>query len=239
MNILICDDEQSILERMVNMTTEFQEFPLTVYSTTTSDEAVQVIQSKPLEAVILDIDIDERSGIELARYYKKYNPTGLIVFITSYTSYAIDAFQVEASKYLIKPVQVEAFYEILCFLKNKVDEQTFIENHMFKTVPIKVNGKQILLKQSDIIYIEKVGKKAAFHTLHGRYEVRETMKEIDELLTSDLFLKCHQGYIINIDHIYKLERYIVYIGDQKKPIPVSKANVELVQNAIKRRIWGE
>lgn len=239
MKLLICDDEQAILEGMVAMTTEFKEFPLTVFSTTSSEEAVRVIQSESLEAVILDIDIDERSGIQLARCYKKYNPNGLVVFITSYTSYAIDAFQVGAVKYLIKPVQVNEFYEILHFLKNKIEEQSFIENHMFKTVSIKVNGKQILLKQSDITHIEKVGKKAAFHTLKGRYEVRETMKEIDEILSTDVFLKCHQGYIINIDHIYKLERYIVYIGEQKIPIPVSKANVELVQNAIKRRIWGE
>ncbi len=239
MNLLICDDEKAILDEMVAMTTEFKAFPLTVFSTVSSEEAVRVIQSESLDAVIFDIDIDERSGIDLARYYKKYNPEGFIVFITSYTSYAIDAFEVEASKYLIKPVQMDSFYEILHFLKNKIDEHSFIENHMFKTVSIKVNGKQILLKQSDIIYVEKVGKKAAFHTLNGRYEVRETMKEIDELLSNDVFLKCHQGYIINVDQIYKLERYIVYIGDEKVPIPVSKANVEQVQNAIKRRIWGE
>ncbi|GAU75820.1 LytTR family DNA-binding domain-containing protein [Fusibacter sp. 3D3] len=239
MNLLICDDEKTILEGMVAITSEFKEWPLTVFAAMSSEEAIRIIQTKSLDAAIFDIDIDERSGIDLAKFYRNCNPEGLVVFITSYASYAIDAFQVEAVKYLIKPVQSYKFYEILNFLKNKIEEQTFIENHMFKTVAIKVNGKQTLIKQSDIIYIEKAGKKSTFHTVNGRYEGRESIKGIYESLSKDMFLKCHQGYIVNIDHIYKLERYIVYIGDQKIPIPVSKANVEQVQEAIKRRIWGE
>lgn len=239
MKLLICDDEPQILENMMNMTRAFDAFSISAFGARTSLEALALIQSESFDAVIFDIDIDERNGIELARLYRKYTPKGLVIFATSYESYAFDAFQVEALKYLIKPISKDAFEGLLNFIKHKLEEQMFIENHMSKTIAIKVDGEQVLLKQSEIIYIEKIGKKAVFYTLNGRFEVRETIKDIYLRLSEDMFLKSHQGYIINVDRIYKLERYTVYMGDEKKPVPVSKANVENVQTAIKRKLWGD
>lgn len=239
MKLLICDDEPQILENMVNMTKAFDAFPISVYRAGTSLEALSLIQRESFDAVILDIDIDERNGIELAKMYRKYSPRGLVVFATSYESYAFEAFQVEALKYLIKPISKDDFEALLNFINLKLEEQMFIENHMSKTIAIRVDGEQILLRQSEIIYIEKIGKKAVFYTLNGRFEVRETIKDIHLRLSDDMFLKSHQGYLINVDRIYKLERYTVYMGDEKMPVPVSKANVENVQNAIKRKLWGD
>ena len=62
MNLLICDDEQAILEGMVAMTTEFKACPLAVFSTMSSEEAVRVIQTESLDAVIFDIDIDDSTS---------------------------------------------------------------------------------------------------------------------------------------------------------------------------------
>ncbi len=239
MKLLICDDEPQILENMMTMIEAFKAFPINFCAVLNSQEAIDLIQKEAFDAVIFDIDIDEKSGIDLARVYRKYNPKGFVVFITSYSSYAFDAFQVDALKYLIKPIQTEDFESLLTLIKSKIEAQMFVENHMFKTVAIKVNGEQVLLKQSEIVYIEKIGKKAIFYTLTGTYEVRETIKDIHLRLSEDLFLRSHQGYIINVDRIYKLERYTLYMGDQKIPIPVSKANVDAVQNAIKRKLWGE
>ncbi len=241
MNLLLCDDEKAIVEQMKSFSKGIEDIPLTLFVANTSEDAVKLMEEHRMDAAIFDIDIDETSGIELAKQYKKHNPVGTLAFLTSYDSYAYDAFQVEAVKYLLKPVTEASFKETVTFLYQRYVEKSFIENHMSKSVAIKYEGQQILIKQAEIVYIEKIGKKSIYHTLLDSYEVRETIKAIYEQLSSDMFLQCHQGFIINVDYIQKLERYTVYIGmgDESIPVPVSKANVERVKEAIRKKIWGE
>lgn len=167
------------------------------------------------DIVFLDIDMPHLTGMELADMIK---PTQ-IIFTTAHSNYAINAFDNDATDYLLKPVSYERFLKAVSkargkfLLKNQVslteneDEDFFIKS--------ETKGKMIKLKYDEIYFIEAKANYLKFYLNERSHLAYLTMKEIEEKLSSTKFIRIHKSYIVNIKKIIALQGNEVILENNK------------------------
>lgn len=119
MEILIVDDEQMVLQEALVIVKAVRKND-TVTGVAWSSDALQLAQEKKIDVALLDIEMPEMNGLMLAKKLKEYNPETNIIFVTAYSSYALDAFSLYASGYLLKPLQKKAVEQAFLNLRYPV-----------------------------------------------------------------------------------------------------------------------
>lgn len=151
------------------------------------------------------------------------------------SSCAYDTYQVQALDYILKPINSKKFkltlYKIISY-KHKLD---FIKKYMKPKLNIKFKGKISTILQQEILYIEKVGKKVVIFTEDASYEYTTNLKDLEKHLNKEMFIRCHQGFIININHIVTYTNSKLYLGNKEICIPISKSNSLKVKNILEKK----
>ena len=161
------------------------------------------------DLIFLDIDMPIIGGIETGKYVNSIDVKAIIIFITSYPQYAIDAFDCSAFHYLLKPCDYDKFYTVL---KKAVEKYIlFHRNHVIQTKegPVK-------LALSDIYYIECWKKHILYHTTSKTYTVRGTLSEVISELSEFGFYQTHQGYIVNFEKVAELQKFDIVLSNGEK-----------------------
>lgn len=169
-----------------------------------------------LDAVFLDIEMKSVDGMAAARRIREFNKDIPIVFMTSHTEMAMDGYEVQAFRFLGKPVEREKLRQTLQDLekKLKVDE---------KIVLVK-DGEQIVNSVSELVYVEASNNSCRFVFTRKMIELRMKFKEACELVdkVSQDFYKCHRSYYINLGHVKKLAAAEVTM-DNGQVLPVARS----------------
>jgi two-component SAPR family response regulator len=163
MRVICVDDERLLMEDTVSMCLELPEIA-DVKGFVKSREALEWFEQNHVDIALLDIDMPEMNGIELARRIKTISPDTAVIFMTGYEQYAVDAFKVRASGYILKPVTKEALEADISYLmnwktgslRNQVNVRTF------GTFEVYVNGSQVkfrLAKAKEILayFVDRQG----------------------------------------------------------------------------------
>ena len=169
-----------------------------------------------LDAIFLDIEMKDIDGMTAAKKIREYSKDIPIIFLTSHTELAMDGYEVDAFRFLSKPVNKLKLSETLTDLekKLKVDEK----------IVLKKDGEEIVNPVSDLIYVEAANNCVRFCFRSGAVELR--MKFTDavnmvEELSSD-FIKIHRSYYINLGHVRKLSATEVIL-DNNETLPVARS----------------
>jgi len=230
--VIIDDDEQSrrILEHYVETTS----FLTCIASFASSKQGLSyLINNKEVDILYLDIDMPELSGLDLLRALPRIPVT---VFTTSHTDFALTAFELQASDYLVKPVDYPRFaksaanlVERLRMVPSKSGEMLLPEED---NVFIKVNNRMVRISTSDILYIEALNDYVLVTTDQRQYILDTTMRAIEEKLPDDKFSRIHRSFIVNIKKIEAIEDNSVII--KTKFIPISRTYQQDFYSKIKR-----
>jgi two-component system, LytTR family, response regulator len=223
MNCLAIDDEPLAL----NIVKEFSskiEFINLVAICTNPIEAIRIINQQEIDLIFLDIQMPNITGLEFIRSLK--NPP-LVIFTTAYPNYALDGFELNATDYLVKPFSFERFlrsvnkaYEIVIFKKNKVpkaghsDEKSSPEKYLM----IKVEYSTVRVDLEQILYIEGLKDYIKIYTGKKPLLTKSTMKNIEEKLPSDQFIRVHKSFIVALTKIESIENNRIIIGEKYIPI---------------------
>ena len=169
-----------------------------------------------LDAIFLDIEMKDIDGMTAAKKIREYSKDIPIIFLTSHTELAMDGYEVDAFRFLSKPVNKLKLSETLTDLEKrlKVDEK----------IVLKKDGEEIVNPVSDLIYVEAANNCVRFCFRSGAVELR--MKFTDavnmvEELSSD-FIKIHRSYYINLGHVRKLSATEVIL-DNNETLPVARS----------------
>lgn len=181
-------------------------------------EAYHYLTKNKIDILLLDIDMPEISGLELLRMLK--NPPQTIL-ITSKTEFALEAFDLDAIDYIVKPPEyprfLRAINKAISFLEKNQHTSTEIEEGaMF----IKTNGKLLRIDLDSIEYLEAMSDYVVVHTEDKRsHIVYATMKEFESrMASSKKFYRIHRSYLVHIQKIRSIENGQVLIGDKLLPI---------------------
>jgi two-component system response regulator LytT len=200
------------------------------------EEAIaDIIELKP-DLVFLDIELDEDSGLDLAKKLEKLKPAPAIVFATAYDEFALKAFELNAVDYILKPFDEERIGKTLEKIKRmqKMGDEDFPIASMKSSpngkIAVLVDERIILLTIDDIVYLESSEGKCTIETVDQKYKVSETLVVLEKKLTNTKFLRVHRSFIVNIDFIVEIEpwfnsTYNLLMKNGSK-VPVSRTYVK-------------
>lgn len=215
LNCLIVDDEplsQDILIDYVNACPEL------VLKGVCKDaiQAGEMLQTENIDLLFLDINMPKLNGISFVKTLK--NPP-LFIFITAYSEYAIEGFDVEAVDYLLKPVSFERFRVAV----NRVMERFLAKNSSNQGghIMVRADKKSYKVDFDDILYLEANGDYVKFVTTERSLLVHGKLKEILKQLPENRFERVHKSYVISLLKVDYLEGNQVKVGDHKIPVSLS------------------
>lgn len=180
-------------------------------------------EEKDFDILLLDIEMPQISGIELAKTVRRDNTAVQIVFITGYYEYFGDGFDVSALHYLVKPVDAEKLLPVL-------DKAAANLSYRQRSVLVSTQDAEVKLPLEDIIYVEAENVYVVVHTVRTTYRMRSTLSKFAEQL-DETFFKVHRSYVAALKYIVKITRGSITMinGDQ---LPVSRGMYDQVHAAL-------
>jgi len=201
MHIAICeDDAANAAENRAILKAYMEQHAYTgKISVFTSGEDLLASFSLGLyDVILLDIYLSGMSGIDAAKKIRNIDPTCAIIFITSSRDHTAESYSVYGSAYVVKPVSAESMQKALFTCR-----EIFLRNARY--IEIRQDRNMMKIPLIKIYYAESHGNYVLFHTSEGEFRTRATLDEIERQLEGGAFFRCHKSYLINSNHIRKLE----------------------------------
>ena len=213
MKILIADDEPPARDELAFLLG--QAWPTAeLHQARTGAEAIAVCQKIDIEVAFLDINMPAGTGLEVAARLGELGLTPYIVFATAYSEYAVEAFNLAALDYLVKPYDERRLQKTLERVRGRLEKgappalKSLVEEHMAGKIWGETErDESVLLQCQDIAYVEADRKRVFAVTADGtRARLRLTLKELDGALGRE-FLRIHKGYLLNLKFLSHVERW--------------------------------
>ncbi len=182
------------------------------------NDALVYLEKETVDLLFLDIEMPELSGIELLN---QLIALPMVIFTTSKTEYAFDAFEFQAIDFIKKPITAQRFEQAVTKALETVKKRQIYKTQT-NDIYVREDGRFIRVPCDDIQFFENVGDYVRVKTIKTQYIIHGTLKSIDEKLNDSRFLKIHRSFIINLDKIKDIEENSLVI--EKTVIPISRAN---------------
>ncbi|MDL2238511.1 LytTR family DNA-binding domain-containing protein [Christensenellaceae bacterium OttesenSCG-928-K19] len=175
----------------------------------TGEELLAAFSSGSFDIVFLDIFLPGISGVDVARKIREADPDCILLFTTVSLDHALDGFEVQASGYVVKPIDQEKMDKALYMCR-----EVLSKNGRTIEIPSGRDGS-LSLPLGNILYIEVYGKFSLFHMQGGVFEARQPLDEIEQRLGGIPFLRCHRSYIVNMNYVDEIdaESFVMKNGD--------------------------
>ena len=226
-NIAICDDEINIASSLKNQVEQFfsESEHTAEVSTFSSAEAFlfDYEENNAYDILLLDVEMKNMDGIQLAKKLRRDGFNGEIIFITSHFEFCGEGYEVDALHYLIKPVSVSKLNEVI----GKAVEKLLVEP---PSVIINCDGETVKLYERDIIYIEAYLHYITIYTEKNVYRVKENISSFEKKL-SNTFYKTHRSYLVSLKHITRIARTSVTVKGNKE-LPLSRGKYDEINRAF-------
>lgn len=209
---LIIDDEQLARQRLKRLLKPFDEFEI-IGEAANGAEGLEQTEALQPDLIFLDIEMPVLNGFEMLSRLK-HQPK--VVFTTAYDQYAIKAFEEDSIDYLLKPVETERLEKTVKKLRQMQQpaaplplealmKQLMVKKEI-KTLTVKIGDRILLIKLSEILYIEAEDKYVFLHTTDGKKHLTDfTISSLEDKLP-EAFVRIHRGSIINTEHIKEIRK---------------------------------
>lgn len=197
---IIIDDERLAREELKTLTSKWDEIEI-LGEAENAYEAKSMIDINQPDLIFLDIQMPQKNGFELL---EELDNAPEVIFVTAFDEYAIQAFDVSALDYIVKPISTERFdkciQKAISQIQNRQKEQKPAKHQIF----IKDNDKCYFIKLDEVSYIKSIGNYAQFHFKGKSAMVKRSLNYLEEKLP-DYFFRCNRSEIINHHFIYKID----------------------------------
>jgi DNA-binding LytR/AlgR family response regulator len=190
-------------------------------------EALSYINQQEVNLIFMDIQMPDLSGMELARILdgKKNSGTTRVIFCTAYHQFALEGYKVEALDYLLKPYSYEDFLTAATKAYQYFGRIGNLAQPSLPTTPaasadyifLKVEYQLVKVMLKDITHIEAYKDYVKVHLTSKNHPLLSltSMKNMEELLPKDRFMRVHRSFIVSLDHIDSISKNIIHVGTQQ------------------------
>ena len=230
-NCIIVEDELPAREELKYFLNEEKEIKLIAEFDNPLD-TLNFLENNTADVIFLDINMPDMNGISLGKIITKMYPDMKIIFITAYKDYAVDAFEIKAFDYLLKPYSESRIKNLLKSLINIKNEKTIlIKNNNLKKITVNIGERLYVISLNDIDYIEASEKETLIFSNQKKYVSKIKISKWEEMLKENNFYRCHRSFIVNLDKITEIEQWfnsswILKIKNYTTAIPVSRNNIK-------------
>jgi two-component system LytT family response regulator len=216
MKVLIVDDEPLAREGMRLLLADEPDVTL-MDEARNGAEAVALIRTRQPDLVLLDVQMPEMDGFGVLRELGA-DAMPPVIFITAHDQYAIQAFEVNAIDYLLKPVTRERFQQALARVRERVSAQGMDNGHVrallqqlaaqpryLARVALRSAGRISFVNVEDILYVQAAENYVQLHLRSARHLLHVPIATLEASLAPDMFLRIHRSMIVNTRHVQELE----------------------------------
>ncbi|MDK6805352.1 LytTR family transcriptional regulator DNA-binding domain-containing protein [Aerococcus sp. UMB7834] len=234
MHLLLVDDEplaRDELQYLIhNQRKDWQ-----IEEAASVEEALTVLLSQKIDLVFLDVQLVGETGLKIADVIRQMPKPPLVVFATAYQEYALDAFNLNAVDYIMKPFEEDRVEQCIQKIEHLVKQPQAGSEASPKRFPVQEGEAIVLLDQADIQAIVAEAGNTLLYTSAQAYNSSETLKSFAEKLADQDFLQVHRSYIVRLSAIKRIEPYFnqtyMLSLDQLK-VPVSRSYTKIFRDKL-------
>jgi len=197
-------------------------------------EALQLIKAIPYDVIFLDIQMPGLSGVQLAEVLSGLSRPPSIIFVTAHSEHAVKAFEVKATDYLVKPVEIERLRQAISRLEPAAEQAPA----KVERIPVEKAGKKLLINVSDILYVMAKDDYSYLYTPADRYLSTISLAQLEIKLEPVGFFRIHRRYLVNLARVkevvpmYGGTLLLTLADDAATQIPVSRRRVPALKKAL-------
>lgn len=217
--IAVCDDQDEQLQELKSFIFRWSQnrgFPCQIQAFSSGEEFLFAYEeNRAYDIIVLDIEMREISGLQLARRIRADSKRTEILFVTSHFEFISEGYEVDALHYLVKPVAEEKLRAVLDKAAEKLNTEP-------PFVIINCEGETIKLYEEDILYVESFLHYISIYAKDREYRIKESISSFAGKLSEDFF-RLHRSYLVQLKSIRRISRTSVCIeGGQELPLARGK-----------------
>lgn len=217
MRIAICEDEVYTIDIMKAYLSEFlndKDMSFQINAFTTAAEFFS--STDDYDLIILDYNLPDSTGMEIAEKIRLTNKKSTIVFMTSYSEYVFDSFKVGTFRYLLKPVEKDDIFRMLEDFINTFEQYSKVE--------IPLTTGVVFVTLPEIMYIESNGRYTTVRCNSATYTSTKALSAFHAEINSFRFFRTHRTFLVNMKYIAEIDGHIITLTNGEK-IEISRRNL--------------
>jgi len=216
LRVLVVDDEPPAMEELAYLLGRDGRIG-EVLTAASGEQALRLLEhDNPVDAIFLDVAMPGLSGLDLARVLARFRSPTPVVFVTAHDEHAVEAFELHAVDYLLKPVRNERLAEAVRRVVDASAEPVAGADDD-QTIAVELGGVTRFVNRSEIRYVEAQGDYARLHTGDGSHLLRVPLTVLEENWADAGFLRIHRSLLVAVSHIDEVRmeagRCTVVVGD--------------------------
>ncbi|MDA3958159.1 LytTR family DNA-binding domain-containing protein [Oceanispirochaeta sp.] len=243
--VLVVDDEKPARDELCWLL-EKQPDVKVVAQAENGMKALSSLEKEEVDLILLDIQMPGMTGLETARQILDRSHFPQIIFVTAYDQFAIEAFDVNALDYLLKPIEEDRLERALNRGRNRLMKEDGISDfeqkikslfnnenlsggkENIRKLTVYYDGRFIPIDFDNILMMTAEDKYSRIYTKDGSFTYRKSLSDLEELISDDTLFKCHRSYSVNLNYVEAVEpwfnnAYRIKLKHVEELIPVSRS----------------
>jgi DNA-binding LytR/AlgR family response regulator len=228
-SVLVADDELPAVEELAYLLGRDDRVG-TIHRASSGSEALRVLTTQSVDAVFLDIHMPAVSGLDIARAIARTGDPPAIVFVTADEDCALEAFELAAVDYLLKPVRAERLARSVGRISELMRDGALAP----EMITVDQGGTTRMIRRDDVTYVQAQGDYARLHTTDASFLIRVPLADLEQQWAEAGFIRIHRSYLVALKHItsMKLAADKPSVTVAGAGLPISRRHLPMVREKL-------
>lgn len=229
-NVLVADDELPAVEELAYLLGKDDRIGV-IHRAISGAEALRALNTESVDAVFLDIHMPAVSGLDVARAIAQNSKPPVVVFVTADEDCALEAFELAAVDYLLKPVRTERLFRSVGRICELLRDGGGPAPEM---ITVDQGGTTRMIRRDDVTYVQAQGDYARLHTADASYLIRVPLADLEQQWAEAGFIRTHRSYLVALKHVssMKLTADKPSVSVAGAGLPISRRHLPTVREKL-------
>lgn len=233
LNIALVENDNTDAELFTDISSAYfmdakVEFHIDIF--TAGEDFLKAYQGQ-FQIVFMDIELDGINGMDTARKLREIDNNVILIFLTNLAHYAIAGYEVNATDYILKPLQENAFRLKMPKVLAQIQQQAK------KTITVLSKGQMHTFSSDELYYVEVLSHRLYYHTTSGVYDIRGAISDVENELYKFDFRRCNNSYLVNLRFVTGIQGNDVKVGPHV--LPISRPRKKEFINELTNYLGGQ